>query len=113
VGTVIVSESNVHDALAYLASDPHPVAEARHKLTVAETNAKTIYARLLLSSDQKSVATKEADATQNEDYLAAKAEEAAAVMELERHKARVKAAEMILEIFRTEAANARAAERIR
>lgn len=110
---MIVSENNVSTALHYLSADPHPVAEARHQLEVAETNTKTVYSRLILSSKQPSVATKEAEAFQDEDYLQAKEAECSAVLELERHKARVKAAEMLLDIWRTENANARAAERIR
>ena len=109
----IVSENNVHDALAYLASDPHPVAAARHRLTIAENKARETYARLFLASNGTSVAAKEASVESHADYIAARADEAEAVLELERHKRRVKAAEMLLEIWRTENANARAAERVR
>ena len=110
---MIVSEKNVSDALSYLADDPHPVAEARHRLTVAETNAKTIYSRLILASSCSTVATKEAEAMQDVDYLQAKSEEASALLDLERHKARVKAADMLISVWQSEGANIRAAERVR
>jgi hypothetical protein len=110
---MIVSDNNVHDALAYLAGDPHPVAEAKHRLTLAENKTRETYARLFLASNGASVAAKEASVESNPDYIAAKHAEAEAVLELERHKSRVKAAEMLLEVWRTENANARAAERVR
>jgi hypothetical protein len=110
---MIVTDDNVHEALKYLALDPHPIALARKDVTDAETNAKTIFARLLLASKQTSVATKEADATQDPDYLEAKANENTAIFDLERHKRRTAAAEMLIEVWRSENANVRAAERVR
>lgn len=110
---MIVTEQNVHDALAYLSADPHPIALARKDMTDAETNTKTIFSRLLLESKQNSVATKEADAAQNSYYLQAKEAESTALRDLERHKARVKAAECLISVWQSENANARAAERVR
>lgn len=110
---MIVNDDTVSKALQYLAEDPHPIALARKDLTDAETNTKTVYSRLLLVSKQNSVAAKEADALQDPDYLQAKDAENGALLELERHKARTKAAEMICEIWRSEQANVRAAERVR
>ena len=109
---MIVSEKNVGDALTYLAIDPHPVALARKDVTDAENKCKEIFARLFLAADG-SVAAKEAEATCAFDYVAAKASEAADILELERHKARVRAAEMLIDVWRTENANIRAAERVR
>lgn len=109
---MIVSEKNVSDALAYLALDPHPVALARKDTTDAENKCKEIFARAFMASDG-SVAAKEAAATCNPNYVAAKAIEAEDILELERHKARTRAAEMLIEVWRSENANIRAAERVR
>jgi DNA topoisomerase VI subunit B len=108
-----VSENNVSTALTYLAMDPHPVAVAKHRLTMAENKCRETYGKLFLTSEGTSVAAKEASVESNPIYVDLKQAEADAVLELERHRSRVKAAEMLLEVWRTENANARAAERIR
>lgn len=109
---MIVSDDTVSKAVAYLAEDPHPLALARKDLTDAENKAKEAFARALLAVEG-SVAVKEAMATLDNDYKIAKAEEATALFELERHRARSRAADMICEIWRTDNANQRAAERVR
>jgi DNA topoisomerase VI subunit B len=108
----MVSERNIEDALTYLAQDPHPLAVARFNLTKAENEAKQIYADCFLASNQSTVDAKKASAETNERFVSAKLKEAECVLELERHKARTKAAEMLIEIYRTESANARNAEKI-
>jgi hypothetical protein len=109
---MIVSDKNVTDALTYLADDPHPIAKARKALTDAENASKQIFAKIFLSGSG-SVDARKASAEVHEVYQEAKSEEAEAVLEFERHRSRVKAAEMIIEIWRSENANARAAERVR
>ena len=109
---MIVSEKNVSDALAYLADDPHPLALARKHVTDAENNCKRVYAEAFLDASG-SVEARRAVAETSSEYQEAKANESVAILELERHKARAKAAEMLLDIWRTENANIRAAERIR
>ena len=108
-----VSESNVTAALQYLAADPHPLAVARYNVTVAENKARETYARLFLGSNAGTNDAKRASAESNSEYAATKQVEAEAILEMERHKSRTKAAEMIIEMYRTEAATARAAERVR
>lgn len=110
---MVVSEKNISDALTYLADDPHPIARARYELTLAENSARETYARLFLQSDGPNVKTRECQTESHKDYALAKSNEADAVLDYERHRSRVKAAEMLLEIWRTENANARAAERVR
>lgn len=108
-----VSEKNVGDALAYLAADPHPLAVARFKLTVAENKSREKFATLFLASTATTNDAKKATAECDPDYTQAKQLEADCVLELERHRSRTKAADMLLEVWRTENANARAAERVR
>lgn len=109
---MIVTDEKVEIALSYLNMDPHPLALARKDVTDAETKAKQAYARAYLGADG-SVEARKATAETSADYAAAKREEANAALEFERHRARVKGAEMMIEIWRSENANARAAERIR
>lgn len=108
-----VSEKNVSDALIYLADDPHPLAVAQFELAKAEAKTKEAYAKAFLGSNATTVDAKKASAEIHPDHVAAKSAEADAILECERHKRRVKAAESLLEIWRTENANARAAERVR
>jgi hypothetical protein len=110
---MIVTDTNFHDALAYLAQDPHPIALARKDVTDAENEAKRAFAQAFLNSKGSSADARKADAELDEDYIAMKDREAEMVMEFDRHRARVKAAEMLIEVWRSENANVRAAERVR
>jgi hypothetical protein len=110
---MIVSEKNVSDALAYLAQDPHPIALARKDLTDAENDAKNTFANAFLESKGSSADARKMDAEVHGGYAHCKKVEAEALLALERHKARVKAAEMLIEVWRSENANVRAAERVR
>lgn len=109
---MIVSDRNVSDALTYLADSPHPVARALKAKTDAENASKRAYAEAFLSAEG-SVEARRAKAELDGEYQAAKGTESDAALELETHKSRIRAADMLLEIWRTENANARAAERIR
>jgi hypothetical protein len=109
---MIVSDDNVRTALVYLADDPHPLALAIKAVTDAENDSREVFARFYLSASG-AAETRKQIATSSPDYIAAKAAEAEAIFDRERHRSRKGAAEMLLEIWRTENANARAAERIR
>jgi hypothetical protein len=109
---MIVSDDTVSKALAYLADDPHPVAVARKDVADAEDEAARVYSRLFLEA-HGSIDARKAAALCGADHTAAKARLSEAVKEFEAHRSRVKAAEMIIEVWRSENANARAAERIR
>lgn len=109
---MIVSDDNVTAALAYLGDD-EMAARAQFNATTRENAAKATFARLFLSYNAGPVAEREARATCNPEYMEAKSLEAEALKELARHKAKAKSCDMIVEIWRTENANARAAERIR
>jgi hypothetical protein len=109
---MIVSDDDVSAALQYLSIDPHPKALAIKDLMVAENARKAAYAEALLKADG-SVDARKAEAELDQTHQKALRTEAEETMEVERHKARVIAADRLLEIYRTENANARAAERIR
>lgn len=109
---MIVSDDQVMTALSYL-NDGEIAAQSRFNAMKAETAAKVTWARLFLSYNSGTVAEREARATCNPEYMEAKDREAEALRDLEKHKAEVRGAENIIEIWRTENANARAAERVR
>jgi len=109
---MIVSDKNISDALAYLAIDPHPLALARKYVVDAENKTKLIFADHFRHMDG-SVKERESQVECLDEYQAAKSEEADAILDLERHKARSRAAEMLIEVWRSENANVRAAERVR
>lgn len=109
---MIVSEKNISDALAYLAIDPHPYALAKKYVVDAETASKRVYAENFLAAEG-SVDARRAAAESSEGYQVAKAEEGEAILDLERHRSRSRAAEMLIEVWRSENANVRAAERVR
>lgn len=109
---MIVSENNISKALEYLAADPHPVALARKDLTDAENKREARFAELYPRA-QGTVKDRECSIESDPDYQAWKHVEAQAEFELERHKARIRAAEMLIEVWRSENANARVAERVR
>lgn len=109
---MIVSEKNVSDALAYLAEDPHPIAKGRHAVTMAQNVREALFADLYHAAEG-TVKDRECAVERHAKYQATKMDEALAHMELERHKARTRAAEMLIEVWRSENANARVAERVR
>jgi hypothetical protein len=108
----IVSEKNVSTALTYMAEDPHPVALARKDLTDAENEYESIRAKVYLEQSG-TVAEREAATLLDRRVSVAKEAVAEAAFGVDRHRARLRAAEMLIDIFRTENANARAAERVR
>lgn len=109
---MIVSDDNVSDALAYLAINPHPLALARKYVVDAENASKEKYAKLYLGTSG-TVKERESQVECFENYVELKEKESEAILDLERHKCRARAAEMIIEVWRSENANVRAAERVR
>lgn len=109
---MIVSDDTVSKALAYLAEDPHPIALARKELTDAENEKEKAFAQAY--ADQSgSIKDRETACERELSVIAARDRVSEATGDLERHRARVRAAEMIIEVWRSENANARAAERVR
>jgi hypothetical protein len=108
----IVSDNNVHSALEYLAVFPHPFAVARKDLCDAENELKRIWGTVY-GEQTGPIKDKECATDRDPRVVAARASVSKATFDLETHRARTKAGEMILEIWRTENANARAAERVR
>ena len=109
---MIVSDDTVSKALAYLAEDPHPIALAKKDLTDAENEKERIYAEVY-AEQTGSVRDRETACERDPRVREARRAMGEAGLGLDRHKARTRAAESIIEIWRSENANIRAAERVR
>lgn len=109
---MIVSDKNVSDALTYLVDDPHPIALARKDLTDAENEYERVRAAIYLEQTG-TVGEREAGCELDSRVGGAKAEITAASFAFDRHRARVRAAEMLVSVWQSENANIRAAERVR
>lgn len=109
---MIVNDDTVSKALQYLAIDPHPIALAKKDMVDAENEREAWFAaRFRL--EQGSIRERECAVEASEVFAKLKSKESDAAMEFERHRARVRSAEMIIEVWRSEQANVRAAERVR
>lgn len=109
---MIVSDDTVTKALAYLADYPHPIAIARKDLTDAENEKDRIYAEVY-AQQTGSIRDRDMACEREPEVIEARKRIAAALLDVERHKARTNAAGMVIEVWRSENANARAAERVR
>ena len=109
---MIVTENHVSDALDYLNIDPHPVALARKDCTDSENRRKECYARAFLAA-QGNIEERKAHAETDPACVVSKKEESQDILQLERHRAKVRGAEMLIDCWRTEQSNIRAAEKIR
>lgn len=108
----IVSDDTVSKALAYLAEDVHPLANAEKAVLFAEKATGEAFAELYLKTEG-TAKERESRVLLDPLYQAARQVEIEAHAERMRHKRRAEAAERILEIWRSEQANIRRAESIR
>lgn len=109
----LVSDEMVSAALEYLSRSTVDSAKAKADRVMAEHHRKRVRARLILDSDQTTAGMREADAEASEAYGAACLAERDAVERDEYHRAARIKADAIIEAWRTENANIRAAEKVR
>lgn len=108
----IVSDKNVSDALTYMCDDPHPIALAQKDLTDAENELKRVYASVYLEQSGP-VRDKEMACEVDPRVGRARAAVADAEHAFNRHRERRGGAVWLCEVWRSENANIRAAERVR
>jgi hypothetical protein len=111
--SMIVTDDMVEAALDYLSLFPHPVAKANRSLANAENDAEYIYSQVYQEINEGTVRDRECACNLDTRVRDSKENVAKSRYALDAHKARVRSSEMIIEIWRSENANARAAERIR
>ena len=107
---MIVSEKNVSDALTFFALGGEANEEAAH--LAAEQRRERLYAELYLLATG-TVSEREATVHVSPEYQQALAEENEAKAELTRAKSRAKGADKLIDVWRTEKANHREAEKMR
>jgi hypothetical protein len=110
---MIATDDKVMAALEYMSADPHPLALAKKDLMDAENATKRTFAHCFIHAIGSSVEAKKAVAQIHKEYEEAQETEAAAFFIVKNEEARAKWADAIIEVWRTENANQRAAERIR
>jgi len=103
-----ISDFMMEEALTFLATHSALGAEARSDRFKAEHARKRIRANLILNSNEKTSAMKEAWAEQHELYIEAIDNEAEAIRNDEYYRAERNRADAIIEAWRSEQANQRA-----
>lgn len=111
--SALVTDEMVSAALEYLSRSTVDSAKAKAERVMAEHNRKRVRARMILDSDQTTATMREADAEASQPYLEACQAERDAVERDEYHRAARIKADAIIEAWRTENANIRAAEKVR
>lgn len=109
---MIVSDDILSKALAYLAEDPHPLANAQKAELFAEKEKNEVFAQIYLAAEG-TAKERESVVLVNSVYKAALEAEIETQGDVFRHKRRTDAAEKIISVWQSENANARAAERVR
>lgn len=109
----IITDDMVQDALEFLAQDPHPIAAAKAELTRSENGRRAVRSKMFLVSSAKTIAEREAMAESSPDYLGAIEREAQASEAYEGARAKMTWASTVIDIWRSENANARVSDRVR
>jgi len=103
-----ITDEMMEEALNFLAMSSEQGAEARANRFRAEHARKRVRANLILSSNHKTSAMKEAWAEQHEAYVEAVNNEAEAIKWDEYYRAERNRADALIEAWRSEQANQRA-----
>jgi hypothetical protein len=108
---MLVTENDMHDVLAVLSDETGAAARATHEYL--DDLSKVVLAKLTKESNATSAGAKEAEARSRPEYMR-HLEEVRAAADLDyRWRQRYAAANAKMEVWRTQNANARAAERVR
>ena len=108
-----ITDEMMEEALSFLATHSEQGAEARANRFKAEHARKRVRANLILTSDEKTSAMKEAWAEQHERYIQAINDEAEAIKWDEYFRAERNRADALIEAWRSEQANQRAGSNFR
>jgi len=103
-----ITDEMMEEALNFLAAHSEQGAEARANRFRAEHARKRVRANLILNSEEKTSAMKEAWAEQHSRYIQAVDDEAEAIKWDEYYRAERNRADAVIEAWRSEQANQRA-----
>jgi hypothetical protein len=109
---MIVDEEKVQTALDYLSIWPHPEAKAKWRLSNAENEFEVVWAQVY-KENEGTVEDRKCACHLDQRVRDAKEAVSKGRYEADAHKARVRSSETIIDVWRSENANARAMERIR
>jgi hypothetical protein len=105
----IISDDDIHQAIDWLTNKaPRQIADATERATRASHMVKHIKALQMMASDASSVAKAEMEAYASEAYVEAITEDAIAAGELRKLLSLRQAAELRIEIWRSQGATLRA-----
>lgn len=108
----MISDEQIESALAYLARNVEPAAEARANKIFMVEGRKVKKAQLMGKCNEQAVGAQERYAYSHPDYLAHLEEMKAAIYEDAKHEFRRDAYNATIEAYRTQQANIRAATKI-
>lgn len=109
----MVTDKMLEQALRYLTDPQQEASKARAAAEHMDDLTKTVLARLMLQSDEKSAAAKEMEARADQSYEA-HLQQVRACREVDyMWRNRLSAAEAIIDMWRTEQSSIRAAEKVR
>jgi hypothetical protein len=109
----LISDEKVEAALDFLATSSDEIAAARAQRLRAEFKRKRIRAELIRKANESTVGAREAWAESHPEYAAACEEECLAVERDEYLRDRRNGADVILDAWRTQQANARSGSQFR
>jgi hypothetical protein len=109
----MVTDKMLEQALRYLTDPQQEASKARAAAEHMDDLTKTVLARLMLQSDEKSAAAKEMEARADQSYEV-HLQQLKACREVDyMWRNRLSAAEAIIDMWRTEQSSIRAAEKVR
>lgn len=109
----MITDKMVEQALRYLTDPQQEASRARAAAEHMDDLTKTVLARLMLQSPEKSAAAKEMDARADPKFEA-HLDQVKAIKEVDyMWRNRLSAANALIEMWRTEQSNIRAAEKVR
>jgi hypothetical protein len=109
----VITDRMVEQALRYLTDPQHEASRARAAAEHMDDLTRTVLAKLMMESEHKSAAAKEMDARAHPDFEA-HLEALKACREVDyMWRNRLSAANALIEMWRTEQSNIRAAEKVR
>jgi hypothetical protein len=109
----VVTDKMLEQALRYLTDPQQEASKARAAAEHMDDLTKTVLARLMLESGEKSAAAKEMDARAHPDFSAHLAHVKACREVDYMWRNRLSAASAIIDMWRTEQSSIRAAEKVR
>ena len=110
---MVVTDDQVQTALEYLSADPPPLAEAQFRLAKAENACERRAAEVIENQPEKmAMERRKARVRLDNEWGDLRYHQEQAAFDVVTEKERIRGAEAIIAVWRTQNANARVAERV-